>query len=159
MRVLESLPMNNHLLTQSHKTIKVMQLDEIKIANEIVERFKTEGEVLVRNLKMYIAQEFPYDLPQTSENPFSFLVHYHGLPLIFRIEISIANKRISGKIKAAKWDIIERMEKDLIEYEFDAYNNVGNESRRLNPENFCPVFIQDMFTCLFESDDVRLRPT
>ena len=78
---------------------------------------------------------------------------------IFRVEITIAKKKISGKIKAAKWDIIERTEKDLLEYDFDAYNNVGNESRKLNPDNFCPSFIQDMFTILFESGDVRLRPS
>src|SRR5438045_8271858 len=124
IRVLESLPMNNHLLTQPCKTIKVMQLDEIKIANEVVERFKTEGEVLIRNLKMYIAQEFPHDLPQTSENPFSFLVHYHGLPLIFCVEIIISNKRVNGRIKATKWDIVDRAERDLIEYEFDGYKKV-----------------------------------
>ena len=135
-----------------------MQLEEIKIANEVVTRFKTEGEVLIRNLKMYIAQEFPHDLPQTSENPFSFLVHYHGLPLIFCVEIIISNKRINGRIKATKWDILDRSEKDVIEYEFDGYNKVGDQVRRLTRDNFCPSFIQDMFTRLFQSDEVCLRP-
>jgi len=135
-----------------------MQLDEIKIANEVVERFRTEGEALIRNLKLFIAQEFPHDLPQTSENPFSFLVHYHGLPLIFRVEIIIANKRVSGRIKATKWDIVDRAEKDLLEYEFDGYNKVGDQVRRLNQENFSPFFVQDMFTRLFQSGEVRLRP-
>ena len=135
-----------------------MELDEIKIANEVVVRFRTEGELLIRNLKMYIAREFPHDLPQTSENPFSFLVHYHGLPLIFRIEIIIAKKRVTGRIKATKWDIVERTEKDILEYEFDGYNNITNGSRKLNRDSFCPSFIQDMFTLLFESGEVRLRP-
>jgi len=135
-----------------------MQLDEIKIANEVVTRFKVEGEALIRNLKMYIAQEFPHDLPQTSENPFSFLVHYHGLPLIFRVEIIISNKRIDGRIKATKWDIVDRAEKDIIEYEFDGYNKVGDQYRRMTRESFCPHFIQDMFTRLFQAGEVRLRP-
>ncbi len=136
-----------------------MELDEIRIANEVVVRFRTEGEMLIRNLKMHIAREFPHDLPQTTENPFSFLVHYHGLPLIFRIEIIIANKRVNGRIKATKWDILDRTEKDILEYEFDGYNHVGNESRKLNRENFCGAFLQDMFTRLFESGEVRLRPS
>src|SRR5215472_5435314 len=108
-----------------------MELDEIKIANEVVGRFRTEGELLIRNLKMYIAREFPHDLPQTSESPFSFLVHYHGLPLIFRIEINIAKKRVNGRIKAMKWDLLERTEKDILEYDFDGYQNVANGSRKL----------------------------
>jgi hypothetical protein len=149
--------MNDQQTTQLYHN-KIMQLDEIKIANEVVERFRTEGEALIRNLKLFIAQEFPHDLPQTSENPFSFLVHYHGLPLIFRVEIIIANKRVSGRIKATKWDIVDRAEKDLLEYEFDGYNKVGDQVRRLNQENFSPFFVQDMFTRLFQSGEVRLRP-
>jgi hypothetical protein len=135
-----------------------MELDEIKIANEVVIRFRTEGEILIRNLKMYINREFPHDLPQTSESPFSFLVHYHGLPLIFRIEIIIANKRVAGRIKATKWDIVDRSEKDILEYEFDGYSNVGNQTRKLTRDNFCGPFLQDMFTLLFESGEVHLRP-
>jgi hypothetical protein len=137
---------------------EAMELDEIKIANEVVIRFRTEGEILIRNLKMFINREFPHDLPQTSESPFSFLVHYHGLPLIFRIEIIIANKRVAGRVKAIKWDIVDRSEKDILEYEFDGYGNVGSKTRKLARDTFCGPFLQDMFTVLFESGEVHLRP-
>jgi hypothetical protein len=150
--------MNDQQTTQLFNNIKIMQLEEIRIANEVVARFKSEGEALIRHLKMYIAQEFPHDLPQTSENPFSFLVHYHGLPLIFRMEVIISNKRVSGRVKATKWDIVDRNEKDLLEYEFDGYGKVSDEFKEMTRENFPEHFLQDMFTRLFQSGEVRLRP-
>jgi hypothetical protein len=139
--------------------------DEFKVRAGRVKQLAAVGEKLISHFKDYIDENVSEELVVQNENsPYRLRVLFHGLSLLFRVELRLRTGGGDGAIAVYRLSY-EREPTEIplkVRYVFDGMGNVKKEGAEqmlaLSDDECAAPFFADVFTQLATQDDIILRP-
>jgi hypothetical protein len=142
-----------------------MNTNEFKVRARTLKHLAIVGERIIGRFKDYIDENELEDLSiQTEDSPYRLRVSFHGLCLLFLVELRLRPGGGQGVIAVYHLSY-DAKHKELplnVRYQFDELGNVRKEAAepiRTVPDDECAApFFADVFTQLATQDDIILRP-